>query len=301
MSEPGISVRSLEKTYGAVSAVAGLDLEVARGEIVALLGPNGAGKTTCVEVLEGYLAPDAGQVQVLGRDPWRAPAEWRARIGIVPQDGEVEAELSAREWLELWAGYYPRPRPVSEVLERVGLGSRADRRAGRLSSGERRRLDLALALVGDPELLFLDEPTTGFDPSARREAWQTIAELRGRGTTILLTTHSLEEASVLADRVAIVVAGRIVAEGPPDELAPSGARTVVSFRLPAGVSVSEVPCSRHDELEMSGGQVVLHAPEPVPALQRLTSWALERRVPLSGLEARRRTLEDVYLELTAGS
>ena len=301
MSEPAIFVRSLGKTYGIVSAVAGLDLEVARGEIVALLGPNGAGKTTCVEVLEGYLAPDAGQVQVLGRDPWRAPAEWRARIGIVPQDGEVEAELSAREWLELWAGYYPRPRPVSEVLERVGLGSRADRRAGRLSSGERRRLDLALALVGDPELLFLDEPTTGFDPSARREAWQTIAELRGLGTTILLTTHSLEEASVLADRVAIVVAGRIVAEGPPDELAPSGARTVVSFRLPAGVSVSEVPHSRHDELEMSAGQVVLHATEPVPALQRLTSWSLERGVPLSGLEARRHTLEDVYLELTAGS
>jgi len=297
LTEAVVSVRGLAKAYGDVKAVAELDLELQAGEIVALLGPNGAGKTTCVEMLEGYLRPDAGEIRVLGRAPWRAPAEWRGRIGIVPQEGEVEAELSAREWLEMWAGYYPRPRPVDEVLERVRLTGRADRRAGRLSGGERRRLDVALALIGDPELLFLDEPTTGFDPVARREAWETIAELRALGTTILLTTHSMEEATRLADRVAIVVAGRIVAEGTPEALAADGARSVISFRLPEGMSAVDVPVGTDVELSIEGERAVLRVADPVPVLHVLSGWALERRVPLAGLETQGRTLEDVYLDL----
>lgn len=201
----------------------------------------------------------------------------------------------------MWAGYYPRARPVEEVIERVGLTGRADRRAGQLSGGERRRLDVALALIGDPDLLFLDEPTTGFDPIARREAWETIAELRATGTTVLLTTHSMEEASRLADRVAIIVAGRIVAEGPPDALEAENARSVISFRLPVGVAAGDVPTHADERLEIEGEHAMLGTTAPVRALHDLTGWALERGVPLEHLEARRRTLEDVYVELVEAS
>jgi ABC-2 type transport system ATP-binding protein len=216
--------------------VRGIDLDVARGEIFAFLGPNGAGKTTTVEILEGYRDRSDGEVNVLGIDPADADREWRGRIGVVLQQTKMHPELTVRETLDLFAGYYRAPRPVAETIEQVGLSGRADQRVGRLSGGQQRRVDVALALIGDPELVFLDEPTTGFDPSARRRAWDMVASLRSLEKTVFLTTHYMEEAQRLADRVAIIANGEIVAEGAPDQL--GGRESLasrISFRLPAGL------------------------------------------------------------------
>ena len=231
---PAIEVRGLSKRYGEYEAVRGIDITVARGEVFGLLGPNGAGKTTTVEILEGYRARTAGTVTVLGHDPARRPLELRRRIGIVLQSGGIYPHITPREALEYWAGLYPHPRRVAEVIELAGLAEQADTRTRRLSGGQLRRLDFAIALVGDPELIFLDEPTTGFDPEARRSAWETIRSLRDLGKTIVLTTHYLEEAQELADRVAIVKDGRILADGPPRELGAGAPRYRIAYRAPGG-------------------------------------------------------------------
>jgi ABC-2 type transport system ATP-binding protein len=291
-----IEVRGLRKAYGDVEALRGLDLEVREGEVLAFLGPNGAGKTTAVEILEGFRERDAGEVSVLGDDPARAGRAWRARIGVVLQESEPPGLLTVREALELFAGYFPHPLGVEETIARVGLVPQADQRAQKLSGGQKRRLDVAMALVGDPELLFLDEPTTGFDPAARREAWEVIAALSALGKTILLTTHYLEEAERLADRVAVVKDGVIVAEGSPAELAGARAGTAtiafapVDGELPAGLSAAPQPNAR--------GLLELHTTRVVDDLAILTGWARERGIDLPGLVVTRPTLEDVYLELT---
>jgi ABC-2 type transport system ATP-binding protein len=301
VSQPAIEVRGLRKYYGGREAVRGIDLSVRPGEVFAFLGPNGAGKTTTVEILEGYRRRDAGEVSVLGADPAAAGRAWRERLGIVLQECRMEPALSVRETLELYAGYYPAPRDVGETLRVAGLEARADERAGRLSGGQRRRLDVAVALIGDPELLFLDEPTTGFDPSARRQAWEVVASLRELGKTVFLTTHYMDEAQALADRVAVIVAGRIVAEGTPDEVGGRAhAASRISFRLPAGTGREELPAGLAHAAPVTGGALELTAADPVAALHELTSWALERGVEIAGLEVRRPSLEDVYLELTNG-
>jgi ABC-2 type transport system ATP-binding protein len=297
VSEPVISARGLRKSYGPLEAVRGIDIEVRRGEVFAFLGPNGAGKTTTVEILEGYRSRDAGEVEVLGTDPERPRREWRERIGIVLQQSTMHPELTVRETLELFAGYYREPRPVSETIDQVGLGAKADDRVGRLSGGQHRRLDVALALIGDPELLFLDEPTTGFDPSARRRAWELVTKLRELGKTIFLTTHYMDEAQVLADRVAIIVGGAIVAEGPPDRLGRSTATTEIRFRLPDRIQVGELPIDGA-EVDRDGALVTVITGEPVRVLNELTGWALGRRLELLGLQVGTPSLEDIYLELT---
>jgi ABC-2 type transport system ATP-binding protein len=279
-----------------------VDLEVARGEIFAFVGPNGAGKTTTVEILEGYRKRTAGEAVVLGTDPASAGREWRERVGIVLQECHMQRELTVRETVEQYAGYYPRSRPVAETIERVGLSGKAESRVGKLSGGQQRRLDVALALVGDPELLFLDEPTTGFDPTARRQAWVMIAGLRELGKTVFLTTHYMEEAQELADRVAIISRGRIIAEGPPEELAGADDTAEVRFRLPPGVAIDQLPAAVRRALRTShagaNGLVAMHTDKPVEALHELTGWALERGVSLPALQVRRASLEDVYLRLT---
>jgi ABC-2 type transport system ATP-binding protein len=298
VADPVISVRGLRKSYGELEAVRGIDLDVAGRQIFAFLGPNGAGKTTTVEILEGYRQRTAGNVTVLGVDPGKADHEWRQRIGIVLQDSRMHAELTVRESVELFAGYYRAPRGVDETVALVGLSDKSDQRVSRLSGGQQRRLDVAIALIGDPELLFLDEPTTGFDPSARRRAWEVIASLRDLGKTIFLTTHYMEEAQELADRVAIIAGGMIVAEGSPRELsARDGRVTMITFRLPAGVAADELPMGA-DGVAIFAGEVQIRADDPVRTLNQLTAWALERGAPLAGLEVRQPNLEDVYLELT---
>ncbi len=294
-----IAVRELRKSYGAVDAVRGVDLDVHEGEVFAFLGPNGAGKTTTVEILEGYRERTAGQVEVLGVDPARATSAWRARIGIVLQTCDLQPMLTVRESVSLHAGYYPSPRPVDETIELVGLGADAGKRAGKLSGGQQRRLDVALALVGDPELLFLDEPTTGFDPAARRGAWDMIANLRRLGKTVFLTTHYLDEAQTLADRVAIIKDGRIVAEGRPGELGGRRtAATTIRFTLPAGAGVDHLPAALASRVVDGGDRLELVTETAVADLALLCGWAVERGVDLGRLEAIRPTLEDVYLELT---
>ena len=294
-----VRVRGLRKRYGELEAVRGIDFEVAEGECFALLGPNGAGKTTTVEILEGYRDRDAGDVEVLGLDPRRGGRDLRERIGIVLQSSGHFRELTVREVLELFGGYYPRPRATGEVIDLVGLGEKAGARIKTLSGGQQRRLDLALGLVGDPDLLFLDEPTTGFDPSARRRSWELIENLRELGKTILLTTHYLDEAQNLADRVAIIVAGRIVAAGTPDSL---GGRdegeAVISFRLPAGMTLTDLPADLPGRPAPREDRVELRTTEPTGALNVLTSWALARGEELDALTVTRPSLEDVYLQLT---
>jgi ABC-2 type transport system ATP-binding protein len=274
-----VSVAGLTKSYGGVEAVRAIDFEIRSGEVFGLLGPNGAGKTTTVEILEGYRRRDGGTVAVLGEDPERAGTDWRQRIGVVLQSSAVYGTLTVREMLELFAGYYAAPRPVDEVVELVGLPAKRDARVKSLSGGQARRLDLGLALVGDPELIFLDEPTTGFDPGARRAAWETIRSLRSLGTTILLTTHYLEEAEQLSDRVAVLREGRIVASGAPADL---------------------MGRSREAEIRYlrNGDEVVIRTEEPTRVLHELTAEAVQEGVELEGLEVRRPTLEDVYLSLT---
>ena len=295
-----ISVRGLRKRYDGVEAVADIDLEVRAGEVFAFLGPNGAGKTTTVEILEGYRARDAGEVRVLGLDPADAGAGWRARIGVVLQESEPEAELTVGECLSLYAGYYPAPRPVAETLDLVGLADRRAVRCGRLSGGQRRRLDVALALIGDPELVFLDEPTTGFDPAARQSAWAVIAGLRDLGKTIFLTTHYMEEAERLADRIAVIAAGRIVAEGTAATLGGRDTEaSCVRFTLPPGMCPDDLPPSVAARLTgASDRQVEMTAASPLPLLGALAGWAQARHVDLPDLEVHRPTLEDVYLQLT---
>jgi ABC-2 type transport system ATP-binding protein len=280
LGDPVISIRGLRKSYGDAEAVRGIDLEVLPGEIFAFLGPNGAGKTTTVEILEGYRKRSAGEVEVLGEDPARAGRGWRERIGVVLQSGRLEPYLTVAESLSLYAGYYRAPRPVEEVIEAVGLAGKADERTGRLSGGQQRRLDVGMALVGDPDLLFLDEPTTGFDPEARRGAWDVIAGLRELGKTVFLTTHYMDEAQRLADRVAVIAGGGIVARGTPEDLGDRESR-------PARISYRE-----------NGREVELETTTPVQTLNELTGKALAEGLELDGLEVTRPSLEDVYLELT---
>jgi ABC-2 type transport system ATP-binding protein len=273
-----ISVRGLRKSYDGVEAVRGIDFEVAAGEVFGLLGPNGAGKTTTVEVLEGYRKRDAGEVTVLGFDPGRAERPFRERIGVVLQQSELWPGLTVHEIHRIFAGYYTRARTVDEVIALVGLAEKRDARVKTLSGGQKRRLDLGVALVGDPDLVFLDEPTTGFDPAARRNAWELVRSLRALGKTVLLTTHYLDEAQQLADRVAVLVAGEIVRMGKPSDLTGASAMAEIRYR-------------RDGEL------VVVETDEPTRVLNELTAGALAERRELEGLEVRRPTLEDIYLEL----
>jgi ABC-2 type transport system ATP-binding protein len=273
-----ILVKDLRKAYGGVEALRGIDFEVEEGEVFGLLGPNGAGKTTTVEILEGYRRRDGGEVTVLGRDPSHAPRELRERIGVVLQHSELTPLLTVREIHRQFAGYYARPRDVNEVIELVGLADKRDARVKSLSGGQKRRLDLGVALVGDPDLVFLDEPTTGFDPAARRSAWEVIRSLRSLGKTILLTTHYLDEAQQLADRVAVIRAGEIVSLGTPADLIGDTRAVEIRYRL-------------------NGQPVVLVTDDPTRVLHELTSDALAAGRTLEHLEVRRPTLEDVYLEL----
>ena len=294
-----ISVQGLRKSYDGFEAVRGIDLDVAAGEIFAFLGPNGAGKTTTVEILEGYRPRSAGEVSVLGVDPQRADRGWRNRVGFVLQESRLVPELTPREAVEQYAGYYAHPRDVDETVALVGLGEKADVRTSKLSGGQQRRLDVALALVGDPELLFLDEPTTGFDPSARRQAWGVIGGLRDLGKTVFLTTHYLEEAQALADRVAIIARGRIVATGSPESLVDRAVpQTEIRFRLPQGVAASDLPGELPTAARVDAGLVTMTVADPIPALRELTTWAGDRGVGLPGLTVGSPSLEDVYLQLT---
>jgi ABC-2 type transport system ATP-binding protein len=277
---PAISVRGLRKRYGDLEAVRGIDFEVRRGEVFGLLGPNGAGKTTTVEILEGYRDLTDGEVSVLGHNPGRRERALRERVGIVLQSSGIYRHLTVREALHHWAGLYPAPRDVDEVFALAGLADKADERTRRLSGGQLRRLDFALALVGDPELIFLDEPTTGFDPAARRNAWETVRSLRALGKTVLLTTHYLDEAQALADRVAIIKEGRLLAQGDPGSLGPSGQRYRISYR------------------NGDGGLVERETDDPTPLLHELTAAAMARGERLEQLTVTRPTLEEVYLELT---
>ena len=294
-----ISVKGLRKSYDGFEAVRGIDLEVSAGEIFAFLGPNGAGKTTTVEILEGYRTRNQGEVSVLGVDPQDADRDWRQRVGFVLQECRLVPELTPREAIEQYAGYYRSPRDVDETVDLVGLADKADVRTGKLSGGQQRRLDVALALIGDPELLFLDEPTTGFDPSARRQAWDVIAGLRGLGKTVFLTTHYMDEAQTLADRVAIIREGRIVATGSPESLGDRGMpQTEIRFRLPDGIGLADLPAEVSRGARLDAGTVTVGVADPVPALRALTTWAGDRGVGLPGLTVGAPSLEDVYLELT---
>ncbi|MGH2825497.1 MAG: ABC transporter ATP-binding protein [Actinomycetota bacterium] len=291
-----IDVRGLRKSYKDVEAVRGIDLHVDTGEVFALLGPNGAGKTTAVEILEGYRKRDAGDVDVLGHDPQSAERSLKERIGIVLQETSVDHFYTVREVVELYGGYYPSPLPVDEVIEVVGLTEKRDERIKRLSGGQQRRLDVALGLAGDPELLFLDEPTTGFDPGARRNAWEMIRNLQGLGKTILLTTHYMDEAQNLADRVAVLVKGRIVAEGPPGAIGGRDiAGTRISFSLPN--DSPQLAPELMESFRKEGDKLVAETDKPTRLLHELTGWALRHHLDLLSLDVSRPTLEDVYLQL----
>jgi ABC-2 type transport system ATP-binding protein len=293
-----ITVAGLRKSYGSVQAVRDVSFSVRRGEIVALLGPNGAGKTTTVEILEGFRARDDGAVEVLGLDPGDRSAArgLRERTGLVLQDIAVEPYLTVRETIARQAGYYQAPRAVPEVIMLVGLTGLERRKVRSLSGGQKRRLDLALGLIGSPELLYLDEPTTGFDPAARRDAWDLVRQLRAAGTTILLTTHDMAEAQALADRVVLLNGGAVVADGPPAGLGGRDAeRARISFRLPPAVPPADLPVAA----SMQNGAVVIETARPTEDLRRLTGWAIRRGVELSGLTVDRPSLEDIYLRLTS--
>jgi ABC-2 type transport system ATP-binding protein len=297
MSDRAIEVTGLRKTYGDLEAVAGIDLAVDVGEVFALLGPNGAGKTTTVEILEGYRQRTAGEVSVLGFDPAGRERALRERVGIVLQSTGVDPYLTVRETVALYAGYYPSPRDVDEVVELVGLAEKSDTRVLKLSGGQQRRLDVAIALAGDAELLFLDEPTTGFDPGARRNAWEIVSNLSSIGKTVFLTTHYMDEAQNLANRVAVIAHGTIVAEGPPGSLAGRDRmKTRIRFRLPPGAPEPERAPHR---LPDGSYEIRADQEETTKLVHDLTAWALESGFVLDALEVTPPTLEDVYLELTA--
>jgi ABC-2 type transport system ATP-binding protein len=297
MADVAIRVRGLRKSYGPVEAVRALDLTVQHGEVFSLLGPNGAGKTTVIEILEGHRSRTAGEVDVLGHDPESSGPAFRRRIGIVLQDRGVEPYLTVAETIEQFRGYYPEPRPLDEVIEVVGLQHKRGERVKKLSGGQQRRLDVAIGLAGDPDLLFLDEPTTGFDPSARHNAWDMVRNLKSLGKTVLLTTHYMDEAQNLSDRVAILVRGEIVAEGSPEILTNRDRTTRVRFRLPE--NAPSLPAELGAAKPSEGGSIELRTEDPVSTLHKLTSWSLANSVELANLSVTRASLEDVYLELTA--
>lgn len=297
MSVMAIEARDVARRYGSVQALAGVDIDVEQGSVVALLGPNGAGKTTLVEILEGLRRRDGGSVSVLGADPARAARRWRSRIGAVLQLGTETDELTVAEMTAAYASYYPRPHQVDDLLAALDLTDQCDRRVQQLSGGQRRRLDLALGLIGDPELLFLDEPTTGLDPEVRRRIWAFIKDLRDKGTTVLLTTHYMEEAEELADLVYVIVAGQIVASGPPGELA-GAPTTEVSFRRTGPLLSASLP----DDIETNsivddGARVVITTENPTAVVTRLVAWAGEAGGELDDLSVERQGLEEVYLDL----
>jgi ABC-2 type transport system ATP-binding protein len=298
--QQAIEVIDLRKRYGATEALRGVSFQVAPGEVFCMLGRNGAGKTTCTEILEGHRLASSGAVSVLGYDPARGERGMRERIGVVLQSCGIQEDLTVDELIEMYGRYYPRSRPAAELIELVELDAKRDARAGSLSGGQRRRLDLALGLVGDPDLLFLDEPTTGFDPHARRQAWSTIRSLCSLGKTVFLTTHYMDEAQHLADRVAVMAAGRIVAIGPPEEL---GGRerlpTEIRFAPPEGFDVADLPkLPDGAEVESSREGVLVRTSDGMRATYALTGWALQRGVELRGFSVAQPTLEDVYLSLT---
>jgi ABC-2 type transport system ATP-binding protein len=302
MDDAVVSVRDLRKRYGSMEAVSGIDLQVRRGEIFAFLGPNGAGKTTTVEILEGFRERSSGEVNVLGVDPAHGDSDWRDRLGVVLQESAPEPGLSVRECLELYAGYYDAPRPIDETISLVGLDGKHEVRGEQLSGGQRRRLDVALALIGDPELIFLDEPTTGFDPSARRTAWDVVSGLRELGKTVFLTTHYMDEAEHLADRIAVIANGQIVATGTPQTL---GGRdhmpATVRFTLPPGIHLAGLPEPLQPRCELHGAETVTITTEaPLSDLGLLADWARTGAFDLPDLDVRRPSLEDVYLSLTDG-
>jgi ABC-2 type transport system ATP-binding protein len=294
--DPVVRVHGLRKSYDGHEAVAGVDFSIPRGTVFGLLGPNGAGKTTIVEILEGYRTRTAGDVSVLGCDPEGDDARMRDRIGIVLQESGIDPDLTAREAIEIYGAAYSRRRPTEELLELVGLAEKRDARVVTLSGGQKRRLDLALGVAGEPDLIYLDEPTTGFDPEARRRSWALVRRLRGEGKTILLTTHYMEEAQQLADTVAVLSAGRIVAIGPPSELTATEREAQVSFRVPDGFGADDLPLPAG---AAANGAVAFSTTRPTAELAPLLTWAAERGVELEGLTVIRPTLEDVYLELTA--
>jgi len=296
-SASAVVVAGLRKSYGAVQAVRGVSFTVSRGEIFALLGPNGAGKTTILEILEGFRARDAGRVEVLGADPGDRSGgrALRERIGLVLQDIAVEPYLTVRETIARNAGYYPAPRDVGEVIDLVGLAGQQRKKVRNLSGGQKRRLDLALGLIGHPDLLFLDEPTTGFDPNARRDAWEVVRNLRGSGTTIMLTTHYMDEAQALADRLAVISDGQIVAEGTPATIGGRDTgRARIHFALPPGCTTADLPV----DARPAGGLVTVQTAEPTQTLHQLTGWALRQGTVLGQLTVDRPSLEDIYLRLT---
>jgi ABC-2 type transport system ATP-binding protein len=298
MGERVIDVRGLRKSYGDVEAVRGIDLHVDHGEVFALLGPNGAGKTTTVEILEGYRSRTGGEASVLGHDPVEQDLALKRRIGIVLQSTGVDPYLTVRETVALYAGFYPSPRDVDEVIDLVGLAEKRTTRVIKLSGGQQRRLDVAVALAGDPELLFLDEPTTGFDPNARRNAWEIVKNLADIGKTIFLTTHFMDEAQYLADRVAVIAKGEIVAEGTPDTIAGRDRmRSRIRFRLPEGTRPA---LELTDDVALQDGSWEVRTDNPTKVVHDLTAWALERGQTYEVLEVAQPSLEDVYLELTGG-
>jgi ABC-2 type transport system ATP-binding protein len=301
MSEPAISVKGLRKSYGEHKDVSGIDFEVGKGEVFGFLGPNGAGKTTTIEILEGFRSRTGGDVSVLGVDPVGPTRAWRTRIGLVLQECELNPLLTVEETMKLYASFFPDPRPVDETLELVGLGDRTAARVGALSGGQQRRLDVGVGIIGNPELLFLDEPTTGFDPSARRGAWNMIEGLKELGTTIVLTTHYMDEAQHLADRVMIMREGAIVAEGAPETLGEQlGRETMIRFRTYDGIA-DRVSAAVGNKAIVSGNEASIASIDPQRDLYRLLQWAESEGVALPDLEVRRPSLEDVFLEVTSDS
>jgi ABC-2 type transport system ATP-binding protein len=299
VSDAAITVRGLRKSYGGHEAVRGIEFEVAAGEVFGFLGPNGAGKTTTIEILEGYRERSGGEVSVFGVDPGAPNRAWRNRVGLVLQECELDPLWTVEEAVSLFARFYEKPRPVAETIELVGLGDKRDARVATLSGGQKRRADVAIGIVGDPDLIFLDEPTTGFDPSARRDAWNMIEGLKELGKTVFLTTHYMDEAQHLADRVAILREGRIVAQGRPEELGASlGARTVIGFALNGGLGVEDVRAAVSAPLTTAGNRVEIETESPQADLYRLLGLAERRGAALDELEVRRPSLEDIFLELT---
>jgi ABC-2 type transport system ATP-binding protein len=296
---PVIEVENLVKRYGDVEAVDGVDISVDSGEIFALLGPNGAGKSTTVEILEGYRSKTSGSVSVLGFDPAKAQRAYKEQIGIVLQETAIEEQLTVSEAIETYGSMYPEKRPTGELIELVGLEEKKDARIRTLSGGQRRRLELALGIVGDPQIIFLDEPTTGFDPSARRQAWSIVRNLTSLGKTVFLTTHYMDEAQLLADRVAVMARGRIVAEGPPATLGGRAtASTLIAFNS-SGQSMDSLPADDYSVAE--NGVVVVRTTDPTADLYRITGWAIDHGVDLGALSVTQPSLEDIYLDLTGES